>query len=71
MAVEAVRQLVGDGDGPLWEDQDGVVWAVRLVPASNGGWNSFFGFSISWSGSALQFAPERRDQDEGAVTGTI
>jgi hypothetical protein len=71
LAVEAVRQVVGEQSGVLWPDDDGVVWAVRFVPAANGNSNGLFGFSISWHNSALPLDPQVRDQYEEAVKKAI
>lgn len=71
MAVQAVRHIVDNGGGLLWQDRDGVMWAVRLVPSKGLDKDSLFGFSISWNGSALPLDPRVRDEYEQAVNRAI
>ena len=66
IAVEAVQQVVNNPGGLLWEDQDGVIWAVRLVPSQGKG-NGMIGFSINWAGGPLPLDPAARGRLESGV----
>lgn len=71
MAVEAVQRAVARSGGLLWQDLDGVTWAVRLVPSPGEGRDRFFGFSISWNGSALNLDPAARNRYARALRKVI